>query len=275
MTSILNCRVLDRSTHRGGDQAVVKIDTSRGAVVVKRFGRRRTRVREALIQIGHWTFAGKTRIAPERRCRTEREALLLWARHGFDVPRLVNLDLDPLIRGPYVVLEYLPGRTVHDVLADPAVTEHDKLRFLARFSAAWGRRHALAIETREPRLIHEHGSFRHVLVSGERLVTFDFEIGWTRKGIVPYLVGREIASFVRSLARVSAGAFEARLAALLREYPDHALFREATQCVVRARNPIRWLSLRIERFTRRGSATSKLRLLADTDEALRSFAPGA
>lgn len=242
---------LDRSSRPGSRHAVVRYETPQGPVVVKHFGRRRGRLRLALKQIGHWTFAGKTPASAAGRRQTEAECLELWSRHGFDVFRPVAKAELPPIMEPHLVLEFVQGRTACEMLRDPGVAESAKVRLLERFAPEWRRRHATALELDEPRLLHEHGSFRHVFVAGERLITFDFEIAWRRRHVTGRLIGREIASYLRSLGRVSGDRddrFQARLVRLVRAYGDPAQLRECVRSVRRARNPLERLTFRLERL---------------------------
>jgi hypothetical protein len=245
----MQAEIIDEGTGRGSRQAVLRFHTPQGPVVVKRFGLRRGRLRLVLKQIGHWTFAGKSPAGAAGRRRTEADCLALWARHGFDVFRRIrDADLPPIAE-PHLVLEFVEGRTLYDILQDPGVVEAEKEALLERFAPEWRRRHALALERSEPRLLHEHGSFRHVWVAGERLITFDLEIAWQRRRLTAYLVGREIAAFLRSLGRASGpDRFETRLARLVAAYGDPRSLRESVRRVRRSRDPIRRLAFRLERL---------------------------
>ena len=259
----MQAEVIDEGSRRGSGQAILRFDTPRGSVAVKRFGLRRGRIRLVLKQIGHWTFAGKSPAGAAGRRRTEAECLALWASHGFDVFRRIHgADLPPIAE-PHLVLEFVEGRTLYDILEDPAVVEAEKEALLARFAPEWRRRHALALERSDPRLLHEHGSFRHVFVAGDRLITFDLEIAWRRRRLTGYLVGREVAAFLRSLGRASGkDRFESRLARLVASYGDASLLRECVRRVRLSRVLLRSLVFHLEAVRDRADPYSPARVLA-------------
>jgi len=242
-------QVLD-SSH--GRQTVLKVETSGGPVVVKRFLRKRSWLRQGMMQLGCWTFAGKSNSWPRGRRRTEAECMALWQRHGFDVFRVRDAAVPLEVREPHLILEFCPGRTLYDILEDPTVREEEKRGLLERFSSRWGERHHKALDLMEPRLLHEHGSFRHVFVSGPRLITFDLEVAWVRRRLTPHLVGREVASFLRSLGRASRGeGFEERLEAVVDAYPHPDLLRTVVEDALHPSSPVRRIAFIVEHFLRR------------------------
>jgi hypothetical protein len=122
----------------------------------------------------------------------------------------------------------------------------------------------------EPRLLHEHGSFRHVFVSSERLVTFDLEISWVRRGRTRYLVGREIAAFLRSLGRACGedrDLFRSRLAALVDAYGDREQWLDAVRTMTRPESLpwrlVAWLS----RLQRQKDPYAPMRVMAEAEKA--------
>lgn len=243
-------QVLD-SSH--GRQTILKVETPGGPVVVKRFLRKRRWLRQEMMQLGCWTFAGKSNSWPRGRRRTEAECMALWQRHGFDVFRIRDVAVAVEVREPHLILEFCPGRTLYEILEDPAVSEEEKRGLLERFSSQWGERHRKALDLMEPRLLHEHGSFRHVFVSGPRLITFDLEMAWVRRRLTPHLVGREVAAFFRSLGRASHGdRFEKRLQAVVEAYPHPDLLRTVVQDALGPSSPVRRIAFVVECYLRRG-----------------------
>lgn len=266
----MKASVLDQSGRPTCKQSVLKLETAEGPIVIKHYAVRRSAIQHLLRKIGHLTFAGKSATGAQGRRDTEAECLALWRRHGIDVVRTLEPATPPDLPGPWLALEFLEGRTLYEVLKDPTVAEAEKLALLRRFAPEWARRHAAAIREREPRLLHEHGTFRHVFVAGERLVTFDLEIAWVRRGRTPYLVGREIAAFLRSLGRAGGAdrdLFSARLGALVEAYGDREQWLAAVRGVLRPRSPVMRIVSLLERLQRRRDAYAPRRVLAAAEQA--------
>jgi hypothetical protein len=185
--------LLAQSSRGDGRHLVVRAHAKGGATgrwhVFKLFGRKRSFLRESLRDFGQRVLVGKTGVRAERRARIEQEVLELWRREGFDVPRVEeNVALPPGVAPPVVVMEFVSGRPLDQALADPGVALAEKERLLEWLGREWARRHARAKELREPKLIQVHASLDHVIhhtghdsARGERLVTFDFEVAWTRR----------------------------------------------------------------------------------------------
>lgn len=201
--------------------ATVAADGSDGPlrdVVVKLYGRKRDALRDFLRDVGQRLFAGKSGVRADRRAATEARVLALWRREGFDVPELIEgVRLPANILQPRVVMEYVPGRMLDALVADPAVPLHDKNRIVTRLARELARRHARARELREPQLIQLHASLGHVLHVGaaggspERLVTFDFEVAFTRRSGLDANLRRELTHYRDSLAHRSPPAHRAEL----------------------------------------------------------------
>lgn len=213
----LEAEVLAHSARGDGRHWVLKVERGGRPVVLKLYGRKRDRLRDFLRDLGHRFLVGKTGMTPAARMRTERDALELWRRHGFAVPRVLDVELPREVPPLRLVLEWVDGRTLKRLLADPAVPIEEKRRLVARCARDWSRRHDLAIELREPRLLQAHASFAHVLVADDALVTIDFEVGWLRPD-VERLVSLELASFLSFGPRLPAAQADALLDAVVESY---------------------------------------------------------
>ena len=107
-----------------------------------------------MMQLACWTLAGKSNLWPRGRMRTEAECMALWQKHGFDVFRIRDVSVAVVeIRGPHLILEFCPGRTLYKILDDDAMPEEEKNGLLERFSNEWGERHQRALDLMEPRLL--------------------------------------------------------------------------------------------------------------------------
>lgn len=112
---------------------------------------------------------------PQARCDYERNTLQLWASLNLPVPRLWDVDVPEWHGSPYVVTDFLSRLTLQEWLADGAIPESAKLAFLTRIFTENHRRHRLALERREPRLIHADPNSSNVLRSEEAFYFIDFE----------------------------------------------------------------------------------------------------
>lgn len=194
-----------------GRHFVVRTRIDGRDLVVKLYGRKRDAVRDFLRDLGQRLLVGKSGVRADRRAATERRVLALWRREGFDVPQLIEgVRLPAGIRQPSVVMEYVPGRTLDALVADASVALEVKRRIVTRLAREVARRHARARELREPLLVQLHASLGHVLhVAGdergppERLVTFDFEVAFTRRRGLETKLRRELTHYRDSLAQWS------------------------------------------------------------------------
>jgi hypothetical protein len=153
-------------------------------------------------------------MTPRARWRTERDSLVQWRRHGFEVPAALDLPLPPGVPPLHLLLEYVPGEPLGRIVGDPGAPLSGKERLIERLAVDWGRRHALALALREPRLVQSHVTLSQVLrvpadaLGPERLVTMDFEVAFASLGAAA-LAEFEIAQLLdRSRAarrRISSG----------------------------------------------------------------------
>ncbi len=285
----LDGELLARSDRGDGRHLVVKVELAGRPAVIKLYGRKRDWLRDVLRDLGHRWIVGKTGMTAAARCRTERETLELWRRHGFDVPALVEpavldatlpADLPPL----RLVCEYVVGRELSDQIADPGEPLVEKERLLALLAREWSRRHTLAIAITEPRLIQAHAMLAHVIHVAardgvgdgvghgtvERLVTHDFEVAWAKRSAVARLVSLEIAQLLDSLARaVPQEQLAPLVAAFVRGYPERARLARVGPDVRRGRLPLLGLVTRLGLLVRERGPGRKVAVLAHLEAALR------
>lgn len=213
--------------------------------------------------LGNVLVQGQTSYLPKERRRVELECIQLWRRHGFrvfDVYHDVRVEAPSCVEGGYTLFEYVDAVKLVDFLRDPARTVEERASLWRRFLAEWGRRHALAVAEREPRLVHENGDIKHVMIVGERFLWFDFEIVYRSAARVEEHVAHEIIQYLwtvgRMLPRELADPLLEETAA---RYPDPALLRRACNYWLRhpraVRRLLRWLDRTLKPAQRR--ATSK------------------
>jgi hypothetical protein len=197
--------------------------------VLKIYRHRRSRLREALRSVSHRFLEQKRGASARARCETERVGLALWHREGFDVVRALNRPIPAWVRHPALWLEYCPFPTVQDLVRNPSELLEAKQRLVRRFAAALARRHARAVELREPLLLHEHGTLNHFFVSGDRIIAFDLENGFRASMPVLEAVSQELSSLARALIRDAGADADSLLAALAAGYADRELLRRALE----------------------------------------------
>ena len=212
-------RRLDQSRRGDARQGIFLVTTAEGRFVLKVFGPKCGPLRRQLTRIDH-LVTGRSAPDPFSRYQTEKSALEIWRRSGFDVFLPLEDAVEIGLPFPYLALEYVDGPTLKNVFRDSGVHTETKKRVLKRFLPDWGRRHLLASREANRFLIHEHASFKHVLLGdGGRLITFDFEEIFSERHPLAFLIGREIAGYLRSLYRVATPAdFDAYLDIVVRDY---------------------------------------------------------
>jgi hypothetical protein len=170
--------------------------------ILKTYALRRSPAKTALLRLAH-RVEGRTSYSAASRQATERTNLLAWREAGFAVPSV--LDFPPpgarRLPLPSLCMEFVEGPLLSDVLADPKRSAAEKDAIYRRFVAEWGRRHEAAMQTSNRRLIQEHGSFEHVIVTDSGFVTFDLEVSYTALRSMENVVSSEICGYLRSLFR--------------------------------------------------------------------------
>jgi hypothetical protein len=217
-----------------------KVPFRGGWAVLKVYYGDRTRWQHLTKSFGNLVFANQTSFMPRRRRQTELECLELWSRAGFGV---FGVHPDVLVEGlpaqGYTLFEWVPGLRFVDHFGDPSVPLEDKLATWRRFVPEWHRRHRLAVDRREPRLVHENGDLKHVMIHGGELVYFDFEMCFRSRRRVREFVAREILSYLKSLGRtVGAGAWDEFMRETVALYESKDLLRETHDFAFRNRNPL-------------------------------------
>ena len=178
--------------------------------------------------VGNLLFTGRTSHMPRARCRTELDCIDVWERHGFRCfgmyPEVVFEDVPE--RG-YMLFEYVPGVHFRTYFRDESIPLPERLATWRRWLPEWHRRHKLAIELAEPRLIHENGDVKHVMLWQGGYVNFDFEVCFRSRDLRD-LVGREMLAYLRFLGKAfGAEIYDVMLDETIAHYPDKALLMQA------------------------------------------------
>jgi hypothetical protein len=229
-----------------------KVPFRDGFAVIKVYYGSRTPLQTWVKSSENVAFAGQTAYFPTTRLRIERECLAVWRKHSF---RVYDTFDDVVVEAPqcppggYTVFEYRTGPKLFEVLQDTSLGVEPRLEVYRRFLAEWSRRHELAIALREPRLVHENGDGKHVLIFEDELLWFDFEMIWRSRANVPQQVSHEIIQYLWFLSK-SVPELAARL---LEEtaafYPDRDRLRAA--CAYYLYGPRRMLDRNLRARARR------------------------
>lgn len=206
----------------------------------------------ALKSLENVVFGGQTSYMPRTRLRIERECLDLWAKHGFRVFGRYD-DVEVVAPGcppdGYMLLEYVSKPKLNDYLCDTSIPEADRLATFRRFVAEWGRRHEIAIREREPRLVHENGDGKHVMILDDgRFLWFDFEMIYRSRARVADHVSHEIIQYLWNILKSTPRELkDALLQATVDVYPDRARLERSYDLFHRHPNPFHRLGRAVDR----------------------------
>lgn len=239
---------LERYLFLRNGNVLYKIPFRGGWAILKLYYGSRSQLGYAYKTFVHVCFENHTSLMPRARRRVEWECLRLWRDCGFRVfDTYDDVRVEGLPDGGYTLFEYVQGTLFEEYFSDPGRTLEDKLSLWRRFLADWQRRHRLAIERREPRLVHENGTLEHVLIDGDALLYFDLEMAYRSRRRVKEFVAREILSFLRSLGRcVASEEWDAILRATVEGYEDRELIEYACRLACQNPNPFRRIADRVD-----------------------------
>jgi hypothetical protein len=211
-------------------------------------------------------LAGQTSYLPRTRRRVELECLALWRAHGFRVFDTYD-DVEVLAPGcppgGYTLFEYVEAPKLVDWMRDAEKSPSERFAVYGRFLQEWSRRHDLALAEREPRLVHENGDAKHVMILDEGFLWFDFEMVYKSRARVRELVGHEIAQYLWHLEKsVPPEIRERLLDETVAGYPDRERLLSAYDCFFEHPSAVQRFARALERrFSPRASKpTSKYSL---------------
>ncbi len=227
-----------------------KVPFRGGFAVLKVYQGSRSWFDYALKTCGNVLVCNQTSFMPRARRRTELACLALWRAAGF---RVFEVFTDAAVEGIdpslYALYEYVPQPKLIDLLGDVTRPLAERLGLWRGFLPIWHRRHALAVERAEPRLVHENGDLKHVMVLPDGgYLQFDFEMVFRSRRRVKEFVAREILSYLKSLGKtVLAQDFAAFMAETVRHYPGRELLHYTHAFAFANPNPILRVARAIDR----------------------------
>ena len=194
--------------------------------VLKLYRERRSRTKEIFSAFSHRVFERKRGATARARCETERLSLDTWERHGFDVFKRLDLPLPDRFAPPGVWFEYCSGQPLAALIRSPEMDLEKKLSLMHRLGEALSRRHRVAHDLADVLLVQDHATLDHVFVSGDRLITYDFEGGFLPGFPILEALAQEMAVCLRSLSKRSGEHFERLLRVLVEGYGDTTLLHD-------------------------------------------------
>lgn len=259
----------------GAGNWLYEIPWEGGKAVLKVYFGTRNPLLHVRKSISNALFSGRSSHMPRARCQIEKECLEIWGKHGFEIfgyhPDVIFEDLP---EGGYLLFDYTTGTHFREYYKDTSIPMEERMATWRRFLKIWHRRHALAIEHSEPRLIHENGDVKHVLIQGEgedqHFVSFDFEIVFRSRDLRDQ-VGREILAYLRSCGKFfGEEIYQVMLAETVKHYPDPSLLFAGWEHGWHNRNPLIRFARKLDRALRPGKRKrfSKYSVAAELKEKL-------
>jgi hypothetical protein len=169
-------------------------------------------------------LAGQTSYMPKTRLRVEAECMAIWQKHGFRVFKTypeVRVEAPDCPPGGYMLFEYVAAPKIGDILRDQSKPVEERWELYRRWLPEWSRRHDIAIREREPKLVHENGDSKHVMILGNEFLWFDFEMAFRSRSKVAEHISHEIIQFIWNLRKSTPPEISEQLIEVtVRHYPD-------------------------------------------------------
>ena len=224
------------------------------AVLKHYFGSRSnlTSIKKTICNI---TYCNQTSFMPRGRLKTELECMRIWREAGFRVFDVYeDVIVEGLEEGGYALFEYVEAERFVIYFADKKIPLEEKLAMWRRFLPVWHQRHALAVERREPRLVHENGDMKHVMIMPDgRFLFFDFEMAYRSRERTREAVAHEILAYLKSLCKtVGRDHWHIFMKETIAHYPDKKLLRSAYDFQFHSPNPVMRMARCLDRIVRPG-----------------------
>ena len=237
-TEILEIENLDQYLLLKNGNYLYKIPFREGYAVLKVYYGSRSMLRYISGSISNF-FEGQTSFMPRARMVNEKKCLNIWREAGFRVfDTFGDVIVKDLPEGGYMLFEYLSALKFIDYFGEASVALEDRLHTYRRFLKEWYRRHDMAIKRQEPRLVHENGDLKHVMMVDDQFLFFDFEMTYRSRRKVKEFVTREILAYLKSLGKiVGPELFPVFLKETIDHYPDTELLKNTHRIMFAHPNP--------------------------------------
>jgi len=217
-----------------------KIPFRDGYAVLKVYYGDRSLLKYITKTLGNILVSNQTSFMPIARWQTEYECLKLWREAGF---RVFNTYDDVIVKGcvprrGWRLFEYVDRPRFIHYFADSRVPVDERLDMWKRFLPVWQHRHRLALERSEPKLIHENGDLKHVMIMDDgQFLFFDFEMCYRSRRKVKDLVAREILAYLKSLGKtVGEAHWDRFMKVTVEQYSDRDLLEHTYTVAFRNSN---------------------------------------
>jgi len=251
-TEKLNIENLEKYLLLKNGNYLYKIPYRGGFAVLKVYFGSRTAFRYLTGTLSNY-FQGQTSFMPRARLANEKRCLDIWSHAGFRVFKTYpDVEVEGLPEGGYLLFEYLPALKFRDFFGDTHIPLEDRLATYRRFLTEWHRRHALAVNRCEPGLIHENGDMKHVMITEDGFLYFDFEMSFRSRNPVRVseFVSREILAYLKSLRKtVGDELFSVFLEETVAHYPETRFLRNTYQVMFQHPNRLTRLARKVDRKT--------------------------
>jgi len=241
----------DKEHLAGHGNWLYKIDVDGEPRVLKIYFGNRNPLLHWKKSFGNLVLTGRTTHLPKGRCKTEIECVNLWEKHGFPCFKMYpEVTFSDVPEDGYMLFEYTPGIHFRSYFGDESVPFEERMATWKTWLPIWHRRHKTAVELGEPRLIHENGDMKHVMLWKGQFVNFDFEIVFRSKDVRD-LVGREMLAYMRSIGKAFGDdLYDVMMDMIIEHYPDKSLLMEAYDHAIRNHNPVMRFFRRLDRMFR-------------------------
>ncbi|OHB75348.1 MAG: hypothetical protein A2Z34_04875 [Planctomycetes bacterium RBG_16_59_8] len=223
---------------------------------------------------GNVVLHGQTSYMPLTRCRVEGECMRLWRAHGFrvfDMYDEVEVVAPGCHPGGHRLMEFREAPKLIRYLCDESLPADERFGLYRRFLVDWGRRHEIAIAERDPRLVHENGDGKHVMLVDGGFLWFDFEMAYRSSSRIEDYVSHEIVQYVWHTMRTLPESRRDRfLEETIAGYPSRERLDRAYRYLFRHPNLLHRVARSIHRLLRPGArkATSKYNAIVRLYEKL-------
>ncbi|MHC4390582.1 MAG: hypothetical protein ACYS22_04595 [Planctomycetota bacterium] len=259
-----------------------KVPHGDGFVVVKVYYGSRGAVSRVVKSVENVMLAGQTSYMPMTRLRIERECIEIWKKHGFrvfDIYDHIKVVAPECPDPGYLVLEYVNRPKLIERMTDESVPIDDRFKLWNHWLVEWSRRHDIAIAEREPRLVHENGDGKHVMLMEDgSYLWFDFEMIWRSRRKVRDHVSHEIMQYLWHTHKTIADEHRERLLdETIANYPVRARLEETFGYFFQHPNPFHRLGRVLDRafFKRTKKPTSKYNVARKLKARLAAAAAAA
>jgi hypothetical protein len=224
-----------------------------GWAVLKYYVGSRSRFAYLKKSVTNMLYYNQTAFTPAARITTELACMRLWRDAGFRVFDVYDdVTVEGLQEGLYAMYEYVDRPKFIMYFADKSVPREEKFEVWRRFLPVWHRRLALAVERREPRLVHENGDMKHVMIMPDGgFLFFDFEMAYRSPERVREFVAHELLAYLKSLCKtVGRDQWKVFLEETVKHFPDRKLLRSAYEYQFEHPNPLYRLGRLLDRTLR-------------------------